>query len=148
MTRGCYSHRSDINSFVTSILEVQPQNIGGGYSEIVHRALQDPMLFTVSTTVSEAARWRMISLTADPPASVVQGYGKTIALLKERLASQQFAFTNVVLLTMSLLAAVETMIKNVSATGRHLAGMQSVMAERAKAAAPSTEGPLVQVVNL
>lgn len=105
------------------------------------------MLFTVSTTVSEASRWRMISLTADPPESVVQGYGKTLAMLKERLASQKFAFTNVVLLTMSLLAAVETMIKNVSATGRHLAGMQSVMAERAKAAAPSTAGPLVHVVN-
>lgn len=127
-----------MNSYVTSIIEVSPRDVDN-YTNVVHQILHDEMLFTAFTTCSEAARWRTKSLYGDPPLNVVTGYGKTISLLSQRLQSDKFAMTPAVLLTMGQLVAIETLIKNVSATARHLAGMQSMMA--AKNGARPAPGP-------
>lgn len=115
-----------VNSYVTSIIEVSPENVDL-YSNVVHQILHDELLFTAFTTCSEAARWRTKSLYEDPPLGVRKGYGKTVSLLSERLQTRRFVMTPAVLLTMSQLVAIETMTKNVSATARHLAGMQAAM---------------------
>lgn len=115
-----------MNSYVTSIIEVSPQN-ASPYSSIIHQVLHDELLFTAFTTCSEAARWRTQSLYDDPPVHIVRGYGKTIQLLQQRLRSEHFAMTSPVLLTMGQLTAIETLTRNTSATARHLAGMNSVM---------------------
>lgn len=111
---------------MTSIIEVSPQSVGN-YPSLVHQLLHDELLFTAFTTCSEAARWRTQDLYEEPPISVARGYGKTISLLSQKLRSDRFAMSSTVLLTMGQLVAIETLIRNVSATVRHLAGMQSVM---------------------
>ena len=115
-----------VRSYVTSIIEVSPDNVDS-YSNVVQQILHDELLFTAFTTCSEAARWRTKSLYEDAPLGVVRGYGKTVALLSERLRSPGSMATPTVLLTMGQLVAIETMIKNVSATARHLAGMQGAL---------------------
>ncbi|KAK5947518.1 hypothetical protein PMZ80_001669 [Knufia obscura] len=115
-----------VNSYATSIIEVSSQNVGS-YSHVIHQILHDELLFTAFTTTSEAARWRCQSLYDDAPLSVAKGYGKTISLLSQRLRSERFAMSPTILLTMGQLVAIEILIKNVSATARHLAGMQAAM---------------------
>lgn len=138
---------SDVNSYVTSIIEVAPQNVNN-YTHVVHQILHDELLFTAFTTVSEAARWRTQSLYGDPPLSIAKGYGKTIALLSQRLRSEKFAMTPTVLLTMGQLVAIETMIKNVSATARHLAGMQSAMMAKSGSKPPQASSPVQKAVDV
>lgn len=53
-----------------------------------------------------------------------------------------------VLLTMSQLVAIETMIKNVSATARHLAGMQAAMKQSNKAVASQSNRPVQSAVEV
>jgi len=130
-----------VNSYVTSIIEVSPQNVGN-YSNVVHQILHDELLFTAFTTCSEAARWRTQSLYGDAPRSVAKGYGRTITLLSKRLQSERFAMSPAILLTMGQLVAIETMIKNVSATARHLAGMQAAMKPKGKVAPPKGSAPV------
>lgn len=136
-----------INSFVTSIIEVSPENIAP-YSQIIHQVLHDELLFTAFTTCSEAARWRTQNLYDDPPASVANGYGKTLSLLARKLQSEGFAMSPTVLLTMGQLVAIETMIRNVSATARHLAGMQAAMKPKGQEVAKAGTRPVQTAVDV
>lgn len=126
---------TDINSYVTSVIEISPQN-QAAYANVIHQILHDELLFTAFTTVSEATRWRTQTLYDDAPASVVHGYGKTIQLLSKKLQLERFSMSPTILLTMGQLVAVETLIKNVSATARHLAGMQAAMKPKQPGTAP------------
>lgn len=137
----------DVNSYVTSIIEVSPRDVDK-YTHVIHQILHDEMLFTSFTTCSEAARWRTESLHADPPLNVVRGYGKTISLLSDRLRSGRFAMSPTILLTMGQLVAIETLTKNVSATAKHLAGMQSAMAAKMGAKPSSGSSPVQAAVNM
>lgn len=101
------------------------------------------MLFTAFTTCSEATRWRTLNLYEDPPLNVVKGYGKTISLLTQRLQQDKFAMSPSILLTMGQLVAIEILIKNVSATARHLAGMQAVLKPK-EDSGPSVGPKIVQ----
>lgn len=132
---------------MTSIIEVSPHDVDK-YSHVVHQALHDEMLFTSFTTCSEAARWRTKDLYSDPPLHVVRGYGKTIALLSDRLRSGRFAMSPMILLTMGQLVAIETLTKNVSATAKHLAGMQSMMAAKSGSKPPSGSSPVQGAVDV
>lgn len=108
---------------------------------IVHQILHDELLFTAFTTTSEAARWRTKSLYADAPLSIVKGYGKTIQLLHQRLKSGLFGMTSIIILAMGQLTAIETLTKNVSASARHLAGLNTLMAAGSRTPpAPSPTG--------
>ena len=130
-----------INSYATSIMEVSTLNVSS-YSTVVHQTLHDELLFTAFTTCSEAARWRTTSLFGDAPLNVARGYGKTVSLLSERLQSERFAMSPTILLTMGQLVAIETMIKNVSATAKHLAGMQAAMQPKGQRASPEGSAPV------
>lgn len=132
---------------MTSIIEVPPANIHA-YTHVVHQILHDELLFTAFTTVSEAAKWRTQSLYGDPPLSIAKGYGKTISLLSQRLRSEKFAMSPSVLLTMGQLVAIETMIKNVSATARHLAGMQSAMMAKTGSKPSQGSAPVQTAVDV
>lgn len=136
-----------VNSYATSIIEVSPQNVGS-YSNVVHQILHDELLFSAFTTCSEAARWRTQSLYGDAPLSVAKGYGKTIDLLSQRLKSERFAMSPAVLLTMGQLVAIETMMKNVSATARHLAGMQAAMKPKGKVAPLKGSAPVQTATDI
>ena len=136
-----------VNSFVTSIIEVSPENIAP-YSQIVHQVLHDELLFTAYTTCSEAARWRTQNLYDSPPDSVSNGYGKTLSLLVKRLQSQNFAMSPTILLTMGQLVAIETMIKNVSATAKHLASMQAAMQPKTQEVSKTETKPVQSAVNV
>lgn len=146
MPLGIQLIETDINSYVTSILEVSPRH-RAPYSQVIHQILHDELLFTAFTTVSEATRCRTQDLYSDPSPNVVRGYGKTIQLLSKKLQSERFAMSPTVLLTMGQLVAVETLIKNVSATARHLAGMQAAMRPK-PTNAPDSSAPVRNAVDI
>lgn len=130
-----------------SIIEVSPHDLDK-YSRVVHQILHDELLFISFTTCSDASRWRMQDLHAHPPLSVVRGYGKTISLLAERLRSASFNVSPAILLTMWQLVVIEWLTKNVSATAKHLAGIQSIMAAKKDVKPTSNSSPVQAAINV
>lgn len=84
----------------------------------------------------------------EPPAHVMKGYGKTIMMLAQRLKQDNFAMSNSGMIASGQLTAIETMTRNVSASSKHLAGMQQMMKSRSASSRPEqSTGKLQQAVS-